>query len=75
MSKIEIVKFNNGKFGIRKKCWYGGYYFLSWTYNWYHPFFNRDFVYSHCMFCYKEQAESILKMYNDKLNLGNGEPV
>lgn len=76
VKKIEIVKFDNGKYGVRRKCWYGGYYFLSMGDYWYHPWFDKYFIDKYCMFEDIQYAQELFQRWQYHTNsVDYGTPI
>jgi len=59
---MELVKFKNGKYGVRRRTLFGGYRFLSSNYNWWPKEKAHQYTLEHS----KEGAEQLLDI---------GEPV
>lgn len=73
--KIEIVKFKNNTYGVRKTkrflFWVFHEFLSRYSENWHPHFYVKDF----CEFSTKEEAEEKLTTYLEALTIDFGTPV
>ena len=70
---MKLVKFENGKYGVRL-YWFFGWRFLSVPYSGGYIWSGVRYINSYCQGT-KEEAENALKKYQCKYNIVNNSPL